>query len=193
MDIHFRNFTGVYASKILIYIHLVAFSFANADVRNSGLWIPETEIVWHFKDTVSNNSPYGLGIDTEVRVQSFDDHTLRLKFENCRLYHKMNGTLDLPVSPIVSKYVVGHLEETVLVQLKQGHVKTFYVGAMEPNAVTNIKRAFLSKISGPWVRTTLTILKILKKEAILARLPLPHKTRKETSLLQTNPETTSSG
>ena len=179
--------------KILIYIQLVAFSFANADVRNSGLWIPETEIVWHFKDTVSNDSPYGLGIDTEVRVQSFNDHTLRLKFENCRLYHKMNGTLDLPVSPIVSKYVLPHLEETVLVQLKRGHVKTFYVGAMEPNAVTNIKRAFLSMISAPWNSRTLAILKILRKEAILARLSLPHKTRKETSLLQTNPETTSSG
>ena len=179
--------------KIQIYIQLVAFSFANADVRNSGLWIPETEIVWHFKDTVSNDSPYGLGIDTEVRVQSFNDHTLRLKFENCRLYHKMNGTLDLPVSPIVSKYVLPHLEETVLVQLKRGHVKTFYVGAMEPNAVTNIKRAFLSMISAPWNSRTLAILKILRKEAIIARLPLPHKTRKETSLLQINPGTASTG
>ena len=116
-----------------------------------------------------------------------------MKFEGSHLYHTINDTSDFPVGPAVSKLLLGYLEETMLVQLKRGHVKTFYVGAMEPNAVTNIKRAFLSKISGPWVRTTLTILKILKKEAILARLPLPHKTRKETSLLQINPETTSSG
>ena len=162
-------------------------------MQNSGLWIPGTEIVWHIKDTFSNDSPYGLGIDTEVRVQAFADHTLRLKFENCRIFHKMNGTLDSPVSPIVSNYILGYLEETVLVQLKRGHVKSFYVGAKEPKAVTNIKRAFLSVISGTGITPTVTIVEVLKKEAISDRLPLPHKTRKKTSLLRTNPETTSSG
>ena len=162
-------------------------------------WIPETEKIFLFESKAPSDSPgvTPLGIQTEVRVQVFADHTFRMKFEGAQLYCKINSTLVVPVGrliqPLYSQGFDRYLEETVLVQLKRGHVKTFYVGAMEPNAVTNIKRAFLSKISGPWVRTTLTVLRILKKEAILTRLPLPHKTRKETSLLQTDPEATSSG
>ena len=171
-------------------------------MQNYEKWIPETETVFHFESTFPNDSQDGLGIKTEVRVQAFADHTLRLKFENSHLYHKQNGTLDLPVGPIVLRYILGYLEETVLVQLKRGHIKTFYVGAMEPHAVTHMKRAFLSTISlglsGNEPATsknspTATIMEVLRKEPILAILPLPHKTRKETSLLQTNPDTTSSG
>ena len=171
-------------------------------MKNHDKWIPETETVLRFESTFPKDSQDGLGIKTEVRVQAFADHTLRLKFENCHLYHKLNGTLDLPVGPNVSRYILGFLEETVLVQLKRGHIKTFYVGAMEPHEVTNIKRAFLSTISlglsGTKPATsktspTATIMEVLRKEPILAILPLPHKTRKETSLLQTNPDTTSSG
>ena len=178
------------------------FGFGKANVQNYGLWIPETESVLHFESTFPNDSPDGLGIKTDVRVQAFSDHTLRLKFENIHLYHKLNGTLDLPVGPIVSSYIVGFLKENVLVQMKRGHVKTFYVGAMEPNAVTNIKRAFLSKIStglSVTKNTNLTIpgvgrmKEVLSSEAMTAILPLPSKTRKETSLLPTRPKNTSSG
>ena len=171
-------------------------------MQNSGLWIPGTEIVWHIKDTFSNDSPYGLGIDTEVRVQAFADHTLRLKFENCRIFHKMNGTLDSPVSPIVSNYILGYLEETVLVQMKRKHVKSFFVGREEPNAVTNIKRSFLSQITFDIPESSHTALKtnhtgiiieLLRSEAITARLPLPSKIRKEGSLLPIKTDTRPSG
>ena len=96
----------------------------------------------------------------------------------------------------------GYLGETVLVQLKRGHVKGFFVGREEPNVVTNIKRSFLSQIALGIPKTSHTVLKtpytgmmieLLRSEAIVARLPLPSKTRKETSLLPISHNITSSG
>ena len=110
--------------------------------------------------------------------------------------------MDFPVAPEVSKLLLGYLEETVLVQLKRGHVKSFFVGREEPNAVTNIKRSFLSQIAFniPTSLTTVAktpntgmIIELLRSEAINARLPLPSKTRKETSLSPISHDTTSSG
>ena len=153
------------------------------------------EKIFHFESKIRNDSSDGLGISTQVRVQSFADHTLRMKFEGSQLYHTINDTLDFPVGPVVSKLLLGYLEDTVLVQLKRGHVKSFFVGLKEPNAVTNIKRSFLSQIafdvteSSHIVRKTPhtgTIVELLRNDAISARLPLPSKTRKETSLLLIN-------
>ena len=142
-------------------------------------WIPETEKVFRFESKIPNDSPDGIDFKTEVRVQAFADHTLRMKFEG-----------------------FGYLGETVLVQLKRGHVKGFYVGREEPNEVTNIKRSFLSQIALGIPETLHTVLKtpytgtmiqLLKSEAIVARLPLKSKLRKETSLLPTRHNITSSG
>ena len=125
-----------------------------------------------------------------------------MKFQNSHLYHKINSTLDFPVGRSVSMYFLGYLEEPVLVQLKRGHVKGFFVGREEPNDVTNIKRFFLSQItfdipgsSHNLAKTTNTgmIIELLRSEAIDARLPLPSKTRQETSLSPIGHGTTSSG
>ena len=142
-------------------------------------WIPETEKVFQFESKIPNDSPDGIGFKTEVRVQAFADHTLRMKFEG-----------------------FGYLGETVLVQLKRGHVKGFFVGREEPNAVTNIKRSFLSQIAFDVPASSHTVAKrpntgmiieLLRSEAIDARLPLPSKTRQETSLSPIGHGTTSSG
>ena len=165
-------------------------------------WIPETEKVFRFESKIPNDFLDGLRIKTQARVQAFADHTLRLKFQDSHLYHRINGTLDFPVAPDVSKLLLGYLEETVLVQLKRGHVKSFFVGREEPNAVTNIKRSFLSQIafdmpksSSTSLKTphTGTIIELLKSEAISVRLPLPSKIRKESFLMPTSHITTPSG
>ena len=180
----------------LFSCQFVAFSLTHGNVYN---WIPETEKVYHFESKIRNDSSDGLGIRTQVRVQSFADHTLRMKFEGSYLYHTINDTLDFPVGPAVLKLLLGYLEETVLVQLKRGHVKSFFVGREELNAVTNIKRSFLSHIGGldHLIKLTTPELRIefLRKEAIDPdrRLTLPPKLREETSLLPTTHETTSSG
>ena len=183
----------------LFYVQFIAFSLTHGNPYN---WIPETEKVFQFESEIPNDSPDRLGVKTQVRVQVFADHTLRMKFENPLLFHKMNGTLELPVGPVVLKSLLGYLEETVLVQLKRGHVKSFFVGREEPNDVTNIKRSFLSQItfdipgsSHNMAKTpnTGTINELLRSEAIDARLPLPSKTRKETSLSPISHDTTSSG
>ena len=181
----------------------IAFGLTHGNVYN---WIPETEKVFHFESRIRNASSDGLGIRAPVRVQAFADHTLRIKFDGSHLYHIINGTLDFPVGPVVSKLLLGNLEETVLVQLKRGHVKSFFVGREEPNAVTNIKRSFLSHIasdipeSPPTGRHRKTpptgrgiILELLRSEAITARLPLPSRARKETSLFPISHDNTSSG
>ena len=153
-----------------------AFCLTHGNVYN---WIPETEKVFHFESRIRNASSDGLGIRTQVRVQAFADHTLRMKFEG-----------------------LGYLGETVLVQLKRGHVKGFFVGRGEPNAVTNIKRSFLSQIALGTTETSHTVLKtlytgmdieLLRSEAITARLPLPSRVRKETSLFPISHDNTSSG
>ena len=158
------------------YVHFIAFRLARGNMYN---WIPETEKVFQFESKIPNNSPDGIGFKTKVRVQAFEDHTLRMKFEG-----------------------FGYLGETVLVQLKRGHVKGFFVGREEPNAITNIKRSFLSQISLGIPETSHAVLKtpytgmkieLLRSEAIVARLALPSKTRKETSLLSTSHNITSSG
>ena len=181
------------------YVPLIAFSLTHGNAYN---WIPETEKVFQFESKIPNDSPDGLGVKTQVRVQAFADHTLRIKFESSHLFHGINGTLESPVGPVVLKSLLGYLEETVLVQLKRGHVKSFFVGREEPNSVTNIKRSFLSQIAFDIPESSHTALKInhtgmmielLRSEAITARLPLPSKIRKETSLLPTNNDTRSSG
>ena len=145
------------------YVHFIAFRLARGNMYN---WIPETEKVFQFESKIPNDSPDGIGFKTEVRVQAFADHTLRMKFEG-----------------------FGYLGETVLVQLKRGHVKGFFVGREEPNVVTNIKRSFLSQIALGIAETSHTELKtpytgmmieLLRIEEIVARLPLPSKTRRET-------------
>ena len=165
-------------------------------------WIPETEKVFRFESKIPNDSHDGLEIKTQVRVQTFADHTLRMKFEGSRLYHRINGTLDFPVGPVVSKLLLGYLEETLLVQLKRKHVKSFFVGREEPNEATNIKRSFLSQIAFDIPESSHTALKtnhtgiiieLLRSKAITARLPLPSKIRKEGSLLPISNVTRSSG
>ena len=177
----------------------VAFGLTHGKLYN---WIPETEKVFHFESKIPNDSPDGLGIRTQVRVQTFADHTLRMKFDGSSLYHRINGTLDYPVGPVVSKLLLGFLEETVLVQLKREHVKRFFVGREEPNDVTNIKRSFLSQIAFDTPESSHTALKthqtgmiieLLRSEAITARLPLPPRTRQETSLFPIRHDNTSSG
>ena len=158
------------------YVYFLALRLAHENVYN---WIPETEKVFQLESKIPNDSPDGIGFKTEVRVQAFADHTLRMKFEG-----------------------FGYLGETVLVQLERGHVKGFFVGREEPNVVPNIKRSFLSQIALGIPETSHTVLKtpytgmkieLLRSEAIVARLPLPSKTRKETSLLPISHNITSSG
>ena len=181
------------------YVQFIACSLARGNVYN---WVPETEKVFQFESKFPNDFLDGLRIKTQARVQAFADHTLRMKFLDSHLYHSINGTLDFPVAPDVSKLLLGYLEETVLVQLKRGHIKGFFVSREEPNAVTNIKRSFLSQIALGISETSHTELKtpytgmmieLLRSEAIVARLPLPSKTRKETSLLPISHNITSSG
>ena len=181
------------------YVSLIVFSISRANAYN---WIPETEKVFQFESKIPNDSPDGLGVKTQVRVQAFADHTLRMKFKSSHLFHRINGTLELPVGPVVLKSLLGYLEETVLVQLKRGHVKRFFVGLEEPNDVTNIKRSFLSQIAFDVPASSHTVAKrpntgmiieLLRSEAIDARLPLPSKTRQETSLSPIGHGTTSSG
>ena len=181
------------------YVQFIACSLARGNVYN---WVPETEKVFQFESKFPNDFLDGLRIKTQARVQAFADHTLRMKFLDSHLYHSINGTLDFPVAPDVSKLLLGYLEETVLVQLKRGHVKTFFVGRKEPNAVTDIKRTFLSQIafdmpehSPTSLKTphTGTIIELLRSEAFSVRLPLPSKTRKESFLMPTIHITTPSG
>ena len=183
------------------YIPLIAFSLTHGNAYN---WIPETEKIFQFESKIPNDFLDGLRIKTQARVQAFADHTLRLKFQDSHLYHRINVTLDFPVAPDVSKLLLGYLEETVLVQLKRGHVKSFFVGREEPNAVTNLKRSFLSHITSDTPGSSNTVMKtpptgrgiileLLRSQAITARLPLPPRTRKETSLFPIRHDNTSSG
>ena len=144
---------------------------------NYGQWIPGTESIFRYASIFPHGSPGGVGIEADVYVQAFDDHTLRIKFEGSEIGHKVNGTLNLPVGHFILKDFKKYLEETFLVQLKHGNVKSFFVSRKEPNAVTNIKKSFLSQISAYPSETTHTafrstpnhrMIEFLRKESITA-------------------------
>ena len=130
-------------------------------------WEPNKEFVYRYESQVLTGIPdirdsqyAGLRLSSEVRVQTFSDYSLRIKFEKTR-FLTVNGDVSLSErgrlnkdsqneqgiqeSEIPSNLKI-HLEKPFMVHMKRGVVENFFVEASEPTSITNIKRSFLSQI-----------------------------------------------
>merc|ERR1712126_420533 len=130
---------------------------------------------------LSNPTPnFGINLKAQVRVQSFNDHTLRAKLDQVRFYttagpitlktaHEILGANELAYDSYnhekgeFKKY----LEEPMMFSLKRGLVKNMIVSMDEPKCVTKIKKLLLGELQN--VNSTFG-LKFLKKQPILAVL-----------------------
>ena len=134
-----------------------------------------------------------------ARVQSFKDNTLRVKIEQPRFVISIsevslsptqkkikNSGMKTDVSRVLLQGIFFRpfLEEPMLVHLKRGLVKRFFVSQNEPAAVTNIKNSLLAQLklgaSGS--------LELIKKRPVSLPLPIIYKLKQVKSLVYTYPE-----
>jgi len=108
-------------------------------------------------DIPSNDHSQDLGskIIAQVLVQIFPDHTLRIQIQNPRpvnRYGKIGQFNDLMDSSSGLKNEADvafreefeqYLQQTYLINTKNGLIKKFFTSKDEPLAVTNLKRSFL--------------------------------------------------
>ena len=134
-------------------------------------WTPNRELTYKFESQVFSGIPdidaaqhAGARMAALVRVQTFSDYSLRIRFEQTR-YRTFNGNVEFdengfirnelrnsgiqnrtqPADEIPAELKTS-LECPFVVHLKRGLVATFYVDAAEPSTVTDIRRSFLSQI-----------------------------------------------
>jgi hypothetical protein len=130
-------------------------------------WAPNKEFTYRYESQVLTGIPEirdnqyaGLRLTSEVRVQTFSDYSLRVKFEKTR-FLTVNGEVELSESDRLQKgseteqgvqeaeipsELKNQLEKPFLVHMKRGVVESFFVESSEPQSITNIKRSFLAQI-----------------------------------------------
>ena len=133
---------------------------------------PSTSIIRH-----------ALKLTAEVKVQSFTDHTLRLKLDRIRFYFNdnqmsMKNAHQILEDEISNREGMSHnaqtfetyLETPILVHLKRGVVRKVIVSQNEPTEVTEIKKQLVSDLtnSGSQAR-----IQLLMKKAIIEPLETP--------------------
>ena len=169
-------------------------------------WSPNVEYIFEFKskdltpipethEGLSNPSPnFGIKLKAQVRVQSFNDHTLRAQIDQVRFYttagpitlkaaHEILGANELAYDAYNHEggefneegEFMKYLEEPMMFSLKHGLVKNMIVSMDEPKCVTKIKKLLLGELQN--VNSTFG-LKFLKKQPILAVLRTALKAKK---------------
>ena len=172
-------------------------------------WAPGTESLFRIESRdlsgafgINNTYYVGLKLMAYARAQSFKDYTLRVKLEQPRFVITIseissspgqknikNGGLKSNVSGVLLQGIFFRpfLEETMLVHLKRGLVKSFFVSQDEPATVTNIKKSILAQLqldaSGS--------LELMMEQPVSLPLPIPYKLKQENSLVYTYPENVS--
>lgn len=122
-------------------------------------WSPNKEIVFRFESEILTGIPQiqsqysGLKLASDVKVQTFDDYTLRIGFENPRYISVNQKLVTRNGRPLIPKpdqqlpeNLRKHLVTPFLVHMKRGVVEEFFVEESEPVVVTNIKKALLSQL-----------------------------------------------
>lgn len=134
---------------------LALFLFAGVAFSNSTHyygWQPHKELVFRFQSQVLSGIPEindeqygGLRLTSTVRVQSFQDYSLKIKLDNTRFF-TVNGEVREFHQDNIPEELRSHLEKPFEVHLKRGVVENFFVAQDEPIVVTNIKKALLSQL-----------------------------------------------
>ena len=168
------------------------------------VWVPGKESLLRFESNdlsdvlgIKNLHYAGIKLMANARVQSFSDYSLRVRLEQPR-FATINGEISVMEAQknISDGGYQGNgnfrrgrvfrqfLEETVLVHLKRGLVKSFFVSVNEPSAITNIKKFLLEQLQ----LDASGALKLMKKQHINLPLPIPDKMKEEKSLVYTYPD-----
>ena len=122
-----------------------------------------------------------------VRVQRFNDHTLRMKLENVQFGRKYEliklnnlidnyeaGVLRIDADRYSEEELQRLLEKPVIVQEKRDKFVNLIVSQGEPESLTNIKKYVISLLQND---VTDDQLKLVKKTGIFAPLALPSNPR----------------
>ena len=142
---------------------------SNTDVK----WRPNEENIFEFssenlaENIVSShllsspNHNAGLKLKAQVKVQSFNDHTLRVQMNHIRFYtssgsitleaaHEILGSGEFALFGSLShgiKEFKNYLEEPMMISMKRGLMKNMIVSKDEPTYVTAIKKVSFCRAS----------------------------------------------
>jgi len=146
--------------KIFLTLALIAgVALANLSTHHYG-WTPNREFTYRFETQnlvgipSIKNQYAGVKLSSEVKIQTSDDYSLTIKFENPKfitvnqeLIKGPDGRPELPpVSEEIPSDLLHPLVTPFVVHLKRGVVEAVLVERDEPVVVTNIKKALLSQI-----------------------------------------------
>ena len=156
------------------------FEFSSPDLS------PSTET---YQGTTSPSKRFGIKLKAQVRVQAFNDHTLRVQLDQVR-YYTADGPTTLKTAHEIlcadelSYDAYNHkeeaefkkfVEEPMMFSLKRGLLKNMIVSADEPSCVTKIKKYLLGELQK--VDATFG-LKLLRKQPIMSVLQIALKAKK---------------
>ena len=123
-----------------------------------------------------------------VRVQSFPDHTMRIKMENIKFYEKEEETSLMNAHIVIRDQIkmnrqimhddqtfLKFLEQPVMVLLKGKAFKHLVVSRDEPDFVTILKKSLVEDLK-PYGSSI--SLKLLKTKGIETPIMIPHQVKK---------------
>ena len=142
-----------------------------------------------YKGTTSPSKRFGIKLKAQIRVQAFNDHTLRAQLDQVRFYTADGPTTFKTAHEILSADELAYdsykhkedaefkkfVEEPMMFSLKRGLLKDMIVSADEPSCVTKIKKFLLGELQN--VDSTFG-LKLLKKQPIISVLQIALKAKK---------------
>ena len=163
-------------------------------------WYPNIESLFRYESEVpsgaiknnvlSSNGPgSSIKLRADVTVQSFSDKTLRVKLDHPRFFSNGNEIplLDAygmftregsqqrnDLSEEVQAFKM-HLQEPILVHLKQGKIKSLGVSRNEPMSVTSLKKSLCSSLEKSFNDPR---LQHIKKQAITTPFGIPAQLKK---------------
>ena len=165
-------------------------------------WYPNVESLFRYESEVpagavknnllSSNGPGpSLKLHAGVKVQSFGDKTLRVKLDHPRFFSNENEISLMDAYRMLTTEGSGmrvgaqgqgdaaafqmHLQEPMLVHLKQGKVKSLVVSGNEPMSVTNLKKSICSSLERQGQDHR---LQLIKKQAIMTPFVIPAQPKK---------------
>lgn len=188
---------------ILYYNH----SFQICDLvievpANLGIkWSPNVEYIFEFSSpdlspstesyqgTANPSETFWTKLKAQVRVQAFNDHTLRAQLYQVRFYTANGPTTLKTAHEILSANELAYdayyheeeaefikfVEEPMMFSLKRGLLKNMIVSADEPSCVTMIKKSLFAELQN--IGSTFG-LKLIKKQPIMSVLQIALKAKK---------------
>ena len=164
-------------------------------------WSPNVEYIFDFSSpylsprtetylgSANPSKRFGIKLKAQIRVQAFNDHTLRAQLDQVRFFtadgpitlktaHEILSTDELAYDSYNHKDEAEFkkfVQEPMMFSLKRGLVKNMIVSADEPSCVTKIKKSLLGELQNADATFG---LKLLRKQPIISVLQIALKVKK---------------